>query len=75
MSYLGIDGGGTRVKMGLVDNDGNITKFQEFIVLGSRLGKRAYSEADLEFGAGLVAQAGVFVLIKQTRLKKIFGKP
>lgn len=29
------------------------------LVLGSRLGKIAYTEADLEFGAGLVAQAGV----------------
>ncbi len=29
------------------------------LVLGSRLGKAAYTEADLEFGAGLVAQAGV----------------
>ncbi len=28
-------------------------------VLGSRLGKTPYTEADLEFGAGLVAQAGV----------------
>ncbi|MBA2621263.1 MAG: hypothetical protein H0U87_08690, partial [Acidobacteria bacterium] len=29
------------------------------LVLGSRLGKAAYTDADLEFGAGLVAQAGV----------------
>lgn len=29
------------------------------LVFGSRLGKAAYTEADLEFGAGLVAQAGV----------------
>jgi sigma-B regulation protein RsbU (phosphoserine phosphatase) len=29
------------------------------LVLGSRLGKTAYAESDLEFGAGLVAQAGV----------------
>lgn len=29
------------------------------LVLGSRLGKLSYTEADLEFGAGLVAQAGV----------------
>lgn len=29
------------------------------LVFGSRLGKLAYTEADLEFGAGLVAQAGV----------------
>ena len=29
------------------------------LVLGSRLGKTAYTESDLEFGAGLVAQAGV----------------
>jgi len=29
------------------------------LILGSRLGKTAYTEADLEFGAGLVAQAGV----------------
>ncbi|CAN5595828.1 PP2C family protein-serine/threonine phosphatase [soil metagenome] len=29
------------------------------LVLGSRLGKIAYTESDLEFGAGLVAQAGV----------------
>ena len=30
-----------------------------FLVFGSRLGKIAYTESDLEFGAGLVAQAGV----------------
>lgn len=30
-----------------------------FLVFGSRLGKIPYTEADLEFGAGLVAQAGV----------------
>ena len=30
-----------------------------FLVFGSRLGKLAYTESDLEFGAGLVAQAGV----------------
>jgi sigma-B regulation protein RsbU (phosphoserine phosphatase) len=29
------------------------------LILGSRFGKLAYTEADLEFGAGLVAQAGV----------------
>jgi sigma-B regulation protein RsbU (phosphoserine phosphatase) len=29
------------------------------LVLGSRMGKLSYTEADLEFGAGLVAQAGV----------------
>ncbi|HEX8288731.1 MAG TPA: SpoIIE family protein phosphatase [Pyrinomonadaceae bacterium] len=29
------------------------------LVFGSRLGKQLYTEADLEFGAGLVAQAGV----------------
>ncbi len=29
------------------------------LAFGSRLGKAAYTEADLEFGAGLVAQAGV----------------
>ena len=29
------------------------------LVLGGRLGKLAFSDADLEFGAGLVAQAGV----------------
>lgn len=29
------------------------------LIFGSRLGKTEYSEADLEFGAGLVAQAGV----------------
>jgi sigma-B regulation protein RsbU (phosphoserine phosphatase) len=29
------------------------------LVLGARMGKIAYTEADLEFGAGLVAQAGV----------------
>lgn len=29
------------------------------LVLGSRFGKTAYTESDLEFGAGLVAQAGV----------------
>ena len=29
------------------------------LVLGSRFGKLAYTDADLEFGAGLVAQAGV----------------
>lgn len=29
------------------------------LVLGARLGKAVYTEADLEFGAGLVAQAGV----------------
>lgn len=29
------------------------------LVFGSRLGKLPYTEADLEFGAGLVAQAGV----------------
>jgi sigma-B regulation protein RsbU (phosphoserine phosphatase) len=29
------------------------------LVLGSRMGKSSYTEADLEFGAGLVAQAGV----------------
>lgn len=29
------------------------------LALGSRFGKKPYAEADLEFGAGLVAQAGV----------------
>jgi sigma-B regulation protein RsbU (phosphoserine phosphatase) len=29
------------------------------VILGPRLGNRAYTEADLEFGAGLVAQASV----------------
>lgn len=29
------------------------------LVLGSRMGKLSYTESDLEFGAGLVAQAGV----------------
>jgi hypothetical protein len=40
-------------------SDSLVESTNGILVLGSRLGKTAYTESDLEFGAGLVAQAGV----------------
>jgi serine phosphatase RsbU (regulator of sigma subunit) len=48
-----------RAKSAVIVSASFVESTNGIFVFGSRLGKLAYTEADLEFGAGLVAQAGV----------------